>query len=308
VVRDLSRETGRQIVLHLEGEGTEVDKFVAERLADPLLHLVRNAVSHGLEPPDQRKAAGKPAAGRIDLRAAASGGAIVIEVEDDGRGIDAEAVYARARQAGIVAPNAPTDPAALLDLLCAPGFSTHDSADMASGRGVGMDVVARAVEELGGTLTLWTRPGSGTKFTARLPLTLAIADAIIVTVGGETYAIHQAAVREVVEVQPSSTTAFENNELIRHRGGVLPLLHLADLFGTPRPAAPGVAMLVGEGAGTIAVAVDHVVGVREIVVRALTDPLVQVTGVAGATELGDGRAVLILDAAGLIRYARTRRA
>ncbi len=306
VVRDLARETGREIDLFLTGEQTEVDKFVVERLADPILHLIRNAVSHGLEPPAERIAAGKPPRGRIDLRAAAAGGAVVIEVEDDGRGIDTELVYAQARAGGLVPADAPADPAGVLDLICSPGFSTRDGADRASGRGVGMDVVARAVEELGGSLALETHKGRGSRFTARLPLTLAIADALIVMVAAQTYAIPQTAVREVVEVAPGTPVVLENNELLPHRGGVLPLLRLTDLFRLSRPAGAYVALIVGDGGG-IALAADRVIGLREIVVRPLADPLVQAPGISGATELGDGRAVLILDAVGLVRSARSSR-
>lgn len=307
VTRDLARETGKGVDLDLVGEGTEVDKYVVERLADPLLHLVRNAVSHGLEGPADRAAAGKPATGKLTLRAAAAGGAIEIEVEDDGRGIDADTVYARARAAGLVPADAPADPNGVLDLICTPGFSTRETADRASGRGVGMDVVRRAVEELGGTLTLTTRPGLGTTFTARLPLTLAIADALIVAVDRQTYAVPQAAVREVVQVEPGTTTTFENNELFRRLGGVLPLVRLADLFGGTRRVGEFPALVIGEGRFAIALGVDRVLGLREVVFRPLADPLVQVPGLAGATELGDGRAVLILDAVGLARVARGRR-
>jgi two-component system, chemotaxis family, sensor kinase CheA len=280
---------------------------VVERLADPLLHLVRNAVSHGLEPPAERAAAGKPPRGRLALRAAAAGGAVVVEVADDGRGIDPEAVFARARAAGLVPPDAPADPAAVLDLICTPGFSTRETADTGSGRGVGMDVVRRAAEALGGSLSLATTPGKGTRFTARLPVTLAIADAVIVAVGGQTYAVPQSAVREVVQVEPGSATAFENNELLRLRGGVVPLVRLTDLFGAPRPEGGFPALVVGEGGRAVALATDRVLGLREVVVRPLADPLVQSPGLAGATELGDGRAVLILDPAGLARAARSRR-
>jgi two-component system, chemotaxis family, sensor kinase CheA len=307
VVRDVARETGREIDLVLTGEQTEVDKFVVERLADPLLHLVRNAVSHGIEAPAERIAAGKPARGRLDLRAAAAGGVIRIEVEDDGRGIDPERVFERARAAGLVAPGAPADPAAVLDLICTPGFSTRETVDRASGRGVGMDVVRRAVEELGGTLDLFTRAGAGTRFTARLPLTLAIADALIIAVNDQTYAVAQSVVREVVQVEPGTTTALEHNELLRHHGGVLPLVRLTDVFGGRRPAGSFPALVVGEGGKAVALAADRVLGLREIVVRPLADPLVKVPGLAGATELGDGRAVLILDPAVLTRFARARR-
>jgi two-component system chemotaxis sensor kinase CheA len=307
VVRDLARETGQEIDLVLTGEQTEIDKFVVERLADPLLHLVRNAVSHGLESAPERVTVGKPARGRIDLRAAAAGGAVVVEVEDDGRGIDPERVFARAQERGLVPPGGWSDPGAVLDLICMPGFSTRDTADRASGRGVGMDVVRRAVEELGGSLEMTTRPAKGTRFSARLPLTLAIADALIVAVGNQTYAAPQTAIREVVLVESKTLTALENNELLRHHGGVVSLLRLSDLFGASRPSGSFPALIVGEGAQAVALAVDRVLGLREIVVRQLSDPLVQAPGLAGATELGDGRAILILDAIGLARYARTRR-
>ncbi|HVK12095.1 MAG TPA: chemotaxis protein CheA [Gemmataceae bacterium] len=307
VARDAARETGKSVHLELVGEGTEVDKYVVERLADPLLHLVRNAVSHGLEGAGERAAAGKPADGRLTLRAAAAGGAIEIQVADDGRGIDADRVLARARALGLPVPDGPADAGVLLDVLCTPGFSTRDTADRASGRGVGMDVVRRAIEDLGGTLAVDTGVGVGTTFTARLPLTLAIADALIVAVDGQTFAVPQTAVREVVEIDPAATVAFENNELLRRHGGVVPLVRLADLFGAARPAGRYPALVLGDGRQAVALGVDRVLGLREVVVRPLADPLVQVPGLAGATELGDGRAVLILDAGGLARVARGRR-
>ncbi len=273
-------------------------------MADPLLHLVRNAVSHGLESAAERETAGKMPKGRITLRAAATGGMVVMEVEDDGRGVRVDEVFARARAAGLVPPDAPTDPAALLDLLCTPGFSTRDEADRGSGRGVGMDVVRLAVEGLGGSLALDSRPGTGSRFTVRLPLTLVVADVLTVAVGGQTYAVPQTAVREIVLVEPGATTVLENNELVRYHGGVLPLLRLGDVFGLPRPPGAFVALVTGEGAAAVALAADRAVGLREVVVRALADPLVQAPGIAGATELGDGRPILILDPGGLARIAR----
>lgn len=308
VVRDLTRETGKQVELAVTGEETEIDKFVVERMADPLLHLVRNAVSHGLEPAEQRAAAGKSPKGHLALRAATAGGMIVLEVEDDGQGVRVDEVFARARAAGLVSPDAPADHAAVLDLLCAPGFSTRDEADRASGRGVGLDVVRLAVEGLGGNLRLDSRPGSGSRFTAQLPLTMVVADVLTIAVGGQTYAVPQTAVREVVPVEGGETTILENNELIRYHDGVLPLLRLGDVFGLARPAGAFVALVTGEGAGAVALAADRAVGLREVVVRALADPLVQVPGIGGATELGDGRPILILDPGGLARLARRRRA
>jgi len=306
-VRDLARDSGKSVVLSLSGQTTEIDKYVVERMLDPLMHLVRNAVSHGLETPAERVAAGKPPQGQIALRAATAGDAVVIEIEDDGRGMDAGQIAARARAAGLIAGDVELDMAGLLDVICAPGFSTRDEADLASGRGVGMTVVRNTVQELGGTLALWTEPGRGTRFTIELPLTLAIVDALIVSAGGQTFAMPQPAVREVIEVQPTAITVMENNELIAHRSGVLPVVRLARLFNLPE--APGRALyllMIGAGLNAIGVAVDRILGQREIVVRAVADPLVRVPGIAGATELGDGRVVLILDAQALVRLHRER--
>jgi two-component system chemotaxis sensor kinase CheA len=227
-----------------------------------------------------------------------------MEVEDDGRGIDAEKVAARAAVLGISARRAPTDAASLLDLLCTPGFSTREEADRTSGRGVGMDVVRRAVEELGGSLALDTVPGRGTRFVIRLPLTLAITDALIVGIGDERYAVPQVAVREIVEFAPSAVTALENNELLTYHGGALPLIRLGRYFGAIERDASRHALVVGEGTEATGLAVDRLLGLREVVVRPLTDRLVQVPGIAGATELGDGEVVLILDVANLQRGAR----
>lgn len=308
VVRDLTRETGKDIELIVAGEDTEIDKFVVERMADPLLHLVRNAVSHGLEMPSHRVTAGKSPRGRLTLRAAAIGGTITVEVEDDGRGVQVEEVFAHARTIGLVPQDAPIDPTAVLDLICAPGFSTRDEADLSSGRGVGMDVARRSVERLGGSLAMDSHKGAGTRITARLPLTLVIADVLTVSVGNQTYAIPQTAVREVVPVEPSSTTILENNELIRYHGGVLPLLRLNDVFHAPSWVGPFVALVIGEGSATVAIAADRAIGLREVVVRPMADFLIQVPGIGGATELGDGRPILILDPAGLARFARRRTA
>ncbi len=308
VVRDLMRDHGKKVALTLSGQETEIDKFVVERMMDPLLHLVRNAVSHGLETPEERLAAGKPAEGKIALRASTTGETIIMEVEDDGRGIDAPRVLERGRAAGLVGVDAADDAATLLDILCAPGFSTREEADRASGRGVGMAVVRAVVEELGGLLTLETQLGKGTHFTIQLPLTLAIADALIVSAGGQTFAVPQVSVREVIQVAPDAAKALENNELIPYRNGVLPLLRLAAFFRLDDQTRGNFhALVIGAGLGAIGLAVERVLGLREIVVRPLTDPLVRVTGVAGATELGDGRVVLILDTVALSRAARKQR-
>jgi len=309
VVRDLVRELGKQATLRFSGEDTQIDKYIVERMMDPLLHLVRNAVSHGLEPSDRRIASGKNAVGHIDLRARTTGETVVIEVEDDGRGIDTEAVFVQARARGLAVSQqaAASDP--ILDILCLPGFSTRDQADRASGRGVGMDVVRTTVEEMGGSFSMETRLGQGTRFVLQLPLTLAITDALIVKVADQRFAVPQAAVREVLHSESDRFTLMENNELLRYHRGVIPLFRLARLFGadTTKDGSFYI-LLIGEGAHAVGLVVDRVLGLREVVVRPLTDRLVKVPGVAGATELGDGMVVLILDVAKLFRIARQQSA
>ncbi|HET7697576.1 MAG TPA: chemotaxis protein CheA [Vicinamibacterales bacterium] len=309
VVRDLARDSGRRVRLELHGQETEIDKFLIERMMDPVLHLVRNAVSHGFEPPGQRLAAGKPEEGTLTLSAASVGHTVVLEIADDGRGIDAAAVAARAQALGLEVPAGPLDPRTLLDLICAPGFSTRDETDRASGRGVGMAVVKSTVEELNGTLSLQTAPGEGTRFVIELPLTLSIADAFIAHVGERTFAVPQGNVREIVEVDPASIRAVERHEIVPFRGGSLPLVRLSRLFGlAERPRRALHAFVVGSGQDAVGIAVDRVSGQREIVVRGMSDAMVQADGVAGATDLGDGRVVLILNLPDLARHARARAA
>jgi two-component system chemotaxis sensor kinase CheA len=306
VVRDLARETGKRVRLELQGQSTEIDKFLIERMMDPVLHLVRNAVSHGIETANERVAAGKRPEATITLSASTAGEIVTLEVADDGRGIDVEAVRARAASAGLDAAAA-GDAAGVLELLCAPGFSTRDESDRASGRGVGMAVVKSTVEELGGVLRMETTAGAGTRFIVELPVTLAITDALIAKVGAETFAAPQGAVREVIAVPVSAIRALEQNEITPYRGGVLPLVRLSRLFDVADAARDTLHVLViGTGGSALGLAVDRVVGQREIVVRAATDPLVKVTGISGATDLGDGRVVLIIDPAALARQMRAR--
>jgi two-component system chemotaxis sensor kinase CheA len=274
---------------------------------DPVLHLVRNAVSHGIESPETRLAAGKPQEGTIRLGASTAGEAVVLEISDDGSGIDVQAVAERARAAGMAVPDGPLEPRALLDIICSSGFSTRDEADRASGRGVGMAVVRRTVEELGGMLAVDTERGRGTTFSMTLPLTLAITDAIVAHVGDQTFAVPQSTVREVVEVDASALRSIERHELMPYRGATLPIVRLARLFGVPADArSRWHAIVVGTGLAAVGLLVDRIAGQREIVVKTINDPLIRVPGVSGATELGDGRLVLILDAAALSRMVRER--
>ncbi len=300
VARDVARESNKKVTVELRGQETEIDKFVVERMMDPLLHLVRNAVSHGLEPESERVAHGKSPEGKLALRAATAGEIVVIEIEDDGRGVDLEGISSKARKLDLIDGDSTVDINTALDIICSPGFSTREQADLTSGRGVGMAVVKNTVQELGGLLTLESKVGESTRFTIYLPLTLAIADALIVSVSEQTFAVPQSSVREVLEVHSSNITIFENNEIINYRGTVLPLLRLTSLFKLPKSSnSRFYVIVVGTGLSAVGVAVDQIIAQQEIVVRPLTDPLVKVMGISGATELGDGRVVLIINTAEL---------
>lgn len=307
VVRDLARDNGRSVNVVLSGQDTKIDKFLVERMMDPILHLVRNAVSHGIEIPQVRQAAGKPLAATLRLSASSSGETVVIEVADDGRGIDASRVAARARHVGLTVPEGPLDNAMLLDLISTPGFSTREASDRVSGRGFGMNVVRETLQELGGTMVLETEPGRGTRFVIELPLTLAITAAMLARVGDQVFAIPQAAVREVAEFEASGIKRVQGGELVEFRGTALPIVRLSDTLGLAASETTRFhAFIVGTGAAAVGVLVDRIVGHREIVVRPTSDPWIRIDAVTGATDLGDGRAVLILDAGAIARRARDR--
>jgi two-component system, chemotaxis family, sensor kinase CheA len=296
VVRDLARESQKKARLRMEGQQTEIDKYLIEQMKDSLLHLVRNSFSHGVETPEERRAAGKAEEAVISLSAAASGDSVVITVADDGRGISEKAVLRRARELGIAVPEV-VDHAALLEILCAPGFSTRTDADLASGRGMGMAVVHNTVRELGGTLALETEEGKGSRFIIRVPLTLAIAETLIVSASDQTCAVPQSFVTEVIPVTEEEIRKVNGVEVIPYREGVLPIIRLSSFFRLARRAQGRMCVLVlNSDRGSSGLVVDRIHGQREIVVRTIRDPLIQAPGVAGATELGDGRPVLILDA------------
>src|SRR6185436_8167063 len=244
VVRDLTRDSNKQVRLKLEGQQTEVDKHLIERLKDPLLHLVRNALSHGVESKLERGAAGKPLEATIALRASTAGDSVLIQISDDGRGIDRESVKRRAHALGMEVPS-PLDNAALLKILCSPGFSTRMDADRASGRGVGMDVVYSTVRELGGSVSVQTEPGKGTQFTLRLPLTLAIAETFIVSAAEQTCAVPQSSVTEILHINEDQIRTVNRVEVVPYRSGVLPVVRLSSLFQLKKGAAgPTLVLLV----------------------------------------------------------------
>lgn len=299
VVRDLSRETQKKVRLKLSGQETEIDKYLIERLKDPLLHLVRNAFSHGVETPAERLAASKPEEATIELNASTAGDTVLIEVKDDGKGINPKAILQRARKLGLTVPDSLNNEA-LLKILCSSGFSTREDADLTSGRGVGMSVVYSTVRELGGTLTLESEEGRGTRFTLRVPLTLAIAETLIVSAAGQTCAVPQSFIREILQKGEKDIEVVNGIEAIAYREGVLPVIRLADFFRLPAGSGEKRYLLViASDRGSVGLLTEKIIGQREVVVRALQDPLIQVPGVSGATELGDGKAILILDGAAL---------
>lgn len=298
-VRELAQDQGKQVRLALHGQETEIDKYLVERLKEPLLHLVRNAVSHGLETPAERAAAGKPEQATLTLRATGTGHSLVLKIEDDGRGVDPARIFARAKALGIPLPAEPGE-AGLLSLLCRPGFSTREEADLASGRGVGMAAVHATLRELGGVLTLHSEVGRFTRFTLRLPLTLSIIDTFIVAVGAQTCAIPRALVEEIVQFEENEVRPVKQAEVIPYRDGVLPIYRLDRFLGAPAEVRARVpALVVASERGLAGLVVDRVIAHREVVVRPMGDPLLRVPGIAGATELGDGRPVLILDPSAL---------
>jgi two-component system chemotaxis sensor kinase CheA len=301
VVRDLARQTHKMVRLRLSGQETAIDKYLIERLKDPLLHLVRNAFSHGVETPAERVAAAKAEEATIELSASTVGDAVIIQVRDDGRGINPNTIVRQAAEMGLDTPDK-LDNESILKILCLSGFSTRADADLTSGRGVGMAVVCATVRELGGSLTMNSEEGRGTQFTIRVPLTLSIAETLIVCSAGQTWAVPQDFVREILHKTENDIQKANGLEIIPYRSGILPVVRLAEFFRlTAAPKAKFCLLVIESERGSVGLLTDEIVGQREIVVRALHDPLIQIPGISGATELGDGKPVLILDASALTR-------
>ncbi len=308
LVRDLASKSGKQIQLVMAGEETELDKTVIEAIGDPLTHLVRNSADHGLESPEEREAAGKHAQGTIRLNAFQEGGSISITVEDDGRGLNREKILKKALANGVITEGETLPDEQVWQLIFRPGFSTADKITDVSGRGVGMDVVKRNIEGLGGTVNIHTKEGAGSTLTLKLPLTLAIMDGMTVRVGTEQYIIPLLAVTETIQPKPSELqTMVGRGEVVRLRGEWLPMLRLYDAFQTtPTVVDPTQALLViveSEGE-RVAVLVDELMGQQQVVIKSLEQNYQKVEGIAGATILGDGQVALIVDVPGIIGLSR----
>ncbi|MBL8212972.1 MAG: hybrid sensor histidine kinase/response regulator [Bryobacterales bacterium] len=310
VVRDLASSLGKEIDLQMVGSDTELDRGVLEAIRDPLTHMVRNSCDHGIETPDKRAAAGKPRRGTLRLRAAQEGSQVVIEIADDGAGIDPERIRAKAVEKGLLTP---ADAAALnraecLNLIFLPGFSTATAVTNVSGRGVGMDVVKRNIERISGSVELSSEPGNGSQLKIRIPLTLAILPALAVHVGEETLLIPQRSIRNLVSLpKPDSRELVwvEGSAVLRDRGTLLPLVFLGQVLYPARafaPPAAGRIVIVEEEGSLFGLVVDDVIAMREIVVKPFGRELAGVPCYAGATILGDGRVALVLDIQGIVRH------
>lgn len=304
-VRDLARKASKQVELVTSGEDTEIDRQIIEELADPLMHMIRNSVDHGLELPEERAAAGKNPVGRVTLAAQHQAGQILIEIADDGRGLNSEKILRKARERGLVAPGAHLSDAEIHNLIFEPGFSTADKVTDVSGRGVGMDVVKKNLAKLRGRIEVLTTPGQGTRFLLKLPLTLAIIDGLVVGVGRERYIVPIHSVLEMLRpAREAVSTVQGKGEMVLVRDSLLPIVRLHRVFQVePRTRDPWDSLLiVVESEGTrFCLMVDDFLGKQEVVIKSLGPSLKSVRGIAGGAILGDGRVGLILDSEGIFR-------
>jgi two-component system chemotaxis sensor kinase CheA len=305
LVHDLSRKLGKKVELKLSGESTELDKTVLEKIGDPLVHLVRNALDHGLESPAQRLAAGKSETGTLELNAFHEGGSIIVEVKDDGAGLNKDRILAKARERGLVESDALLSDEHIFNLIFVAGFSTADTISDVSGRGVGMDVVRRNINDLGGHVQIFSTQGKGSTIRIRLPLTLAILEGQVLRVGKEIYVASLVSIIETVQsTRDNLSCVAGRTELFKHRTDYLPIIRLHDLFGIEpdsRDIADGLLVVLEADGRRVAMLVDELLAQQQVVIKSLETNFKQVPGLAGATIHGDGTVALILDVPGLIR-------
>ena len=307
MVRDLSRQLGKKIELKLSGEQTELDKTVLEKIGDPLVHLVRNALDHGLEPPHERRASGKPETGTISLHAYHQSGNIMIEISDDGRGLNREKIRAKAVANKLIGANDTLSDEQIQDLIFQPGFSTADKVSDVSGRGVGMDVVRRNILELNGGIDVRSVEGEGSTFTIRLPLTLAILDGQLIQVGDQVFIVPLVSIVESLQPKLSQINQVAGGcDVFRLRNEYIPIIQLAEIFGVkPRCGSleNSLLVVVEAGASKVAIVVDDLLGQQQVVIKSMEANYKKVEGISGATILGDGTVSLILDIMDLIQMA-----
>ncbi|QDG53582.1 chemotaxis protein CheA [Persicimonas caeni] len=310
LVHDLSAKFGKQIDLGINGEQTELDKTVMEKLGDPLVHLVRNAIDHGIETPEERLAAGKPAVGTIELSAFHEGGKIVVEIKDDGAGLNTEAIVAKARAAGVLTDSDSVTDAQAGELIFHPGLSTASEVSDVSGRGVGMDVVRRNINSLGGSVTVDSKRGQGTTFTIRLPLTLAILDGQLVQVGEQVYVVPLLSIVESLQPRDEFIKSLSGSRgIYKLRDEYIPVIRVHEVFDVDHECeelTEGLLVVVENGKQRAGLFVDDLLGQQQVVIKSLEENFKRVEGVSGATILGDGTVALILDIGGLMRLGRNQ--
>jgi two-component system chemotaxis sensor kinase CheA len=304
-VRKVTRELNKEIELILRGEDTELDKMMVEELTDPLMHIIRNALDHGIEPAEERRKAGKPAVGRVTLNAYQQGNSVVLDVIDDGRGIDPERIRAVAMKRGLVTEKEVIDAQRAQELIFTPGFSTATSVSEISGRGVGLDVVKKNIQELKGTIDILSVVGEGTTFRVMLPITLAIIQALVVRAGGEQFAIPLTSVEESLRIYSRDIRTVERREVFTLRDFTLPLLRLSDAFHldggrTEAPDTKWFVVVTRSGEKIAGILVDALVRQQEVVIKSIGERLKTTPGIAGATEVGEGEIVLVVDVGSLI--------
>jgi two-component system chemotaxis sensor kinase CheA len=310
LVRDIGEQLGKQVELQVSGEQTELDKTVIERISDPILHMVRNSMDHGLESPAERRAAGKPQTGVIKISAQQKGGNVLVEIEDDGRGLNYDKITARAVAHGLIAGGTRLTPEQQHELIFMPGLTTSDSVTDISGRGVGLDVVRNNIRSLGGSVEVSSKPGKGVRFTIRLPLTLAILDGLSLQVGDQTYILPLVSITESVRLSPTDLQYLPGGtQVFSLRKEYLPLVRMYDLFGVNsqvRDVSNGTVVIVEADGFRAGLLVDDILGQQQVVIKSLETHYQRIEGIAAATILGDGTVALILDAGGLIRLAHNR--
>ncbi|AEE13680.1 CheA signal transduction histidine kinase [Thermodesulfobium narugense DSM 14796] len=310
LVRDLSHQLNKQIDFIVSGEETELDKSIIDEIGEPLVHLIRNSLDHGIEPPEERKAKGKPEKGKLKLSAKQEEGYVVIQIEDDGRGLNPDKIREKAKKRDIVSPNIldQMDDQALFELLFLPGFSTADKVSEVSGRGVGLDVVKSVVERLNGSVSLSSKLGEYTRFTLKFPLTLAIIQALLVKVGKEVYALPLNVVLETRFLEEEEVKSIQSQQVTLFRGEVLPVLRLADIFDTPgkEDFQDNFLVVVSTSDKNVVLSVSDLIGNSEVVIKPLGYIVNRVKGFFGATILGDGKVALIVDTVSLMSAVKEK--
>ena len=304
LVRDLSKKSGKEVGLEMKGEETEIDRNMVEEIYEPLVHMIRNALDHGIEMPEERVKAGKEARGTISLTAQQKGGNIVIEIRDDGRGLDAARIRDKAIKVGLISAAENLEEKALYELIFQPGFSTKEVVTEVSGRGVGMDVVKKSIDRLRGKIDTTSIPGKGSSFQFKLPLTMAIIDGMVIRVGDERYIVPTVAMTESLRpLKDAYVTVQGRGELIKVRDRLMPLIRLHEIFDTePRFHDPwdALVLVVGENSGAFCLLADEIVGRQEVVIKSLGESMRHVVGVSGGAILGDGKVALIVDVKGVV--------